>query len=174
VPPLKSGCTVHIFSQIASLFYLTTTSCHFLSACLPHLRSPLGRPATVGSDKQQLSDKMRTKAARAWSRQIMIRGHKFILPYPYKMSLHDLQLNSDNITFYIVSYCLAVGEDKTSQWRATSIPSGHCSEGKERLNTIFWFTTWSSRDHWNLYCCTVHFENTYVLITNKCTSLLHI
>ena len=24
------------------------------------------------------------------------------------------------------------------------------------------------------YCCTVHFDNTYVLITNKCTSLLHI
>ena len=26
----------------------------------------------------------------------------------------------------------------------------------------------------NFYCCTVHFDNTYVLITNKCTSLLHI
>ena len=25
----------------------------------------------------------------------------------------------------------------------------------------------------NFYCCTVHFDNTYVLITNKCTSLLH-
>ena len=26
----------------------------------------------------------------------------------------------------------------------------------------------------NFYCCTVHFDNTYVLITNKCTSLLQI
>ena len=26
----------------------------------------------------------------------------------------------------------------------------------------------------SFYCCTVHFDNTYVLITNKCTSLLHI
>ena len=26
----------------------------------------------------------------------------------------------------------------------------------------------------NFYCCTVHFDNTYVHITNKCTSLLHI
>jgi len=26
----------------------------------------------------------------------------------------------------------------------------------------------------NFYCCTVHFDNTYVLINNKCTSLLHI
>ena len=26
----------------------------------------------------------------------------------------------------------------------------------------------------NFYFCTVHFDNTYVLITNKCTSLLHI
>ena len=25
-----------------------------------------------------------------------------------------------------------------------------------------------------IYCCTVHFDNTYVLITNKCTSSLHI
>ena len=24
------------------------------------------------------------------------------------------------------------------------------------------------------YCCTVHFDNIYVLITNKCPSLLHI
>ena len=24
------------------------------------------------------------------------------------------------------------------------------------------------------YCCTVHFDNTEILITNKCTSLLHI
>ena len=26
----------------------------------------------------------------------------------------------------------------------------------------------------NFYCCIVHFDNTCVLITNKCTSLLHI
>jgi len=26
----------------------------------------------------------------------------------------------------------------------------------------------------NFYCCTVHFDNTEILITNKCTPLLHI
>lgn len=148
---LKSGSTLHTFSQRASLFYLTTTSCLFLLACLSHLRSPFGQPAAVGSNKRQLSDKMRTKEARVWSRQIMITGHEFILPYPHKMPLRDLQLNSDNIIFCIVLYCLAVEEDKPSQWMGTSVPSGHCNECKERLNTACWFTTWPSRDHWNLF-----------------------
>ena len=26
----------------------------------------------------------------------------------------------------------------------------------------------------NFYCCTVHFDNTKILIANKCTPLLHI
>jgi hypothetical protein len=147
---LKSGSTVHIVSQISSLFYPTTTSCRFLSVCSSHLRSPLSRPAAVGSDKRQFSDKMRTKAVRAWSRQFTIKGHEFILPYPYKMSLRGLQLKSENITFCIVSYWRAVGEDKTSQWRGTSVPSGQCSECKERLNTACWVTTRPSRDHWQL------------------------
>jgi len=36
-------------------------------------------------------------------------------------------------------------------------------------------------ENWNVcnfycffYCCTVHFDNTEILITNKCTPLLHI
>ena len=46
---------------------------------------------------------------------------------------------------------------------------------KSMSNYPFHRTTyWWNKSESFFYCCTVHFDNTYVLITNKCTSLLHI
>ena len=41
-----------------ALFYLTTTGCHFLSACLSYQRRPLGRQhrCASGNGKRELSD----------------------------------------------------------------------------------------------------------------------